>query len=60
MNAPIAIFYRSPISLSILRIPLIKNTTDQQYPITNKMIWMKEESMKQIAVIGRKIVKLYP
>ena len=60
IKTPITIFSRSPILRSMLRIPLIKNTVDQLYPTKSSPAWIIEDSMKHKAVMGMKIVRLYP
>ena len=43
-----------------LRIPLIRKTLEQAKAIARTTVWISHDFMKQIAVTGRKEVRLYP
>ena len=58
MNTPITILSLSSIDLSIDRTPRIKNVVELQYPKAKIKVWKIDDSKKQRAVIGTKIVRL--
>ena len=60
MKTPRIILSRSFILLSMLRMPLTRNTTDHENPTISKIVCTSEESINRTAVMGTKIDILYP
>jgi hypothetical protein len=60
IKTPIAILSRSPIVLSMLRTPRIRKVEELQNPTARRIVCRITESKKHRAVMGRKIVRLYP
>ncbi len=58
IKTPITILSRSPIDLSILRIPRIRKVVELQNPNAKTTVWKIDDSRKHKAVIGKNIVKL--